>query len=53
MKGNINQKDYEAEVTAIKTELMNIRDTDKYVALHANPYIPHVLVDNTTKDMPV
>jgi len=47
-KENISPEKLEVALRQVEKELGQIRDTGEFVALHANPYIPHVFVDEST-----
>ena len=47
-KENINPEKLNFVLDAIEKELQNIQDVDKFVALHVNPYICHIFVDEST-----
>ena len=46
--GDINQAETDSAMAFIEKELERIQDTDVFVALHVNPYICHILVDEKT-----
>jgi len=47
-KDNISQQKIDQAITLIDKELENIKDVDTFVALHVNPYICHIFVDEKT-----
>lgn len=47
-KDNLSPEEISNALTTIKSNLHDIHHKDEYVALHANPYIPHVFVNERT-----
>lgn len=47
-KEGLSQEKISIELTALNNDLNNIHNSDEYVVLHANPYIPHVYVNERT-----
>lgn len=47
-KEGLSQEKISIELTALNNDLNNIHNSDDYVVLHANPYIPHVYVNERT-----
>ncbi len=47
-KESLNQEKLSVALTTLNNDLQNIHNTDEYVVLHANPYIPHVFVNEGT-----
>ena len=47
-KDGISSEKLAFALCEVETTLQYIHDTDEFVALHANPYIPHVFVDEAT-----
>lgn len=47
-KEGLSQEKTVIALTALNNDLQNIKNTDEYVVLHANPYIPHVFVNERT-----
>ena len=47
-KDGISPEKLSFALDAVEEELQNIQDADVFVALHVNPYIPHVFVDENT-----
>ena len=45
---NVSKMKLEYTLNEIEKALQTIKDTDAFVALHVNPYIPHVFVDEQT-----
>ena len=48
MCNNTSNVKLEYALNEVDKTLQNIKDTDTFVALHVNPYIPHVFVDEHT-----
>ena len=47
-KDTVNPEKLEAALSEVEKVLQTIQDTDVFVALHVNPYLPHVFVDEQT-----
>lgn len=47
-KDSVSPEKLNQAINQVEKELMQIQDTDVFVALHVNPYIPHVFVDEKT-----
>jgi aminoglycoside phosphotransferase len=47
-KDTVSPEKIEAALGEVEKTLEQIHDPDKFVALHVNPYIPHVFVDDKT-----
>jgi len=49
-KNNVSLEKKALTLNKVTEALQTIQDTDMFVALHVNPYIPHVFVDETTHE---
>lgn len=47
-KENLCEEEICSALTTLKNNLQEIHNTDDYVVVHANPYIPHVFVNERT-----